>query len=254
MASAAATLMCTLTAGGATPAVDLVPSVGTTPMTLMRLARAIAPARAVRAYAYSGIDDGTAPHRTIEAIAEANLAELRAAAPRGPYLIGGHCLGGTVAHAMAAALEARGEQVAMLVVIDAIAPLPLDHVDDRPAVDSPATAAMAAQIRAISESLSARAVEYQAHVDPEMGQRIKTVVRLHLDASARYRAPALRAPIRVLRTAAYDDAVVQEWDRYSADVSRHTVPGDTVSTLRPPYVEATARVLGRELASASRAP
>jgi thioesterase domain-containing protein len=232
--------MCSLRSG-ATPALDLVPSVGTTPMSLLRLARALAPARAVRAYAYRGVDDDLAPHATIAAIAAANLAELRAAAPRGPYLLGGHCLGGTVAHAMAAALEADGERVAALVVIDAVGPWPLD-AGPTPARDP--------RVGALVDALTARTRELGPQLDPATARRVDATVRVHLAASRDYRAPPLRAPIHVLRTAETDDAVLANWDRHARVVVRHAIPGDALSTLRPPHVEATGRTLGALLARA----
>ena len=241
-----ARVMCPLRSGAAGPALDLVPSVGTTPMSLMRLARALTPARAVRGYAYLGLEDDTAPHDTIEAMAEANLAELCAATPHGPYLVAGHCLGGTVAHAMAAALEARGERVAAVVVIEAIAPLPLDY-----AGHSPAQLERARKVRA---ALAARVSDVSPHLEPGVARRIEAVVRLHLDACVRYRASPLQAPIAVLRTAACGDDIVGEWHRYSSQVVQETVPGDALSMLRPPHVEATARTLGRVLADALEAP
>jgi thioesterase domain-containing protein len=249
--SAAAPLMCTLAARGALPALDLVPSLGTTPLSLVRLARAIAPARVVRSYAYRGIDDDGPPDATIEAIAQANVAELRAAAPHGPYLIAGHCLGGAVAFAMAAALEARGERVAALVVIDAMPPISADHHDAVPIPDTPAAGAMVAQFAQVLQALGARTIETATQLDDDVARRLRDVLRLHLRAGVDYRARPLRAPLHVLRTADGDDAVEGEWARYSPSLARHTVPGDTMSMLRPPHVEAVGRILGGVLQDAA---
>ncbi|PYC72368.1 hypothetical protein C7C46_25720 [Streptomyces tateyamensis] len=59
---------------------------------------------------------------TVERLARAYLAELTTVRPHGPYLLGGHSFGGTVAFEMARQLRMRGEQVAQLLLIDALPP------------------------------------------------------------------------------------------------------------------------------------
>jgi non-ribosomal peptide synthetase component F len=56
---------------------------------------------------------------SIEEMAAAHLAALRTVRPKGPYVIGGFCLGGLVAYELAQQIEASGESVEMLLVIDA---------------------------------------------------------------------------------------------------------------------------------------
>jgi thioesterase domain-containing protein len=51
-------------------------------------------------------------------MAAAHLAALRAVRPKGPYIIGGFCIGGLVAYELAQQIEASGESVEMLLVID----------------------------------------------------------------------------------------------------------------------------------------
>lgn len=59
--------------------------------------------------------------RTFEAMSSAYIETLQRLQPRGPYFLGGLCNGGHVAFEMARALEARGQQVALLVIIRATA-------------------------------------------------------------------------------------------------------------------------------------
>lgn len=58
---------------------------------------------------------------SIEEMAAAHLAALRAVRPKGPYVIGGFCVGGVVAYELAQQIEASGESVEMLLIIDATA-------------------------------------------------------------------------------------------------------------------------------------
>ena len=55
---------------------------------------------------------------SIEEMAGAHLAALRTVRPKGPYVIGGFCIGGLVAYELAQQIEASGESVEMLLVID----------------------------------------------------------------------------------------------------------------------------------------
>ncbi|HTK06076.1 MAG TPA: amino acid adenylation domain-containing protein, partial [Ktedonobacteraceae bacterium] len=60
------------------------------------------------------------PHVTVEEMATAYLYELQAVQPEGPYLLGGYSLGGLVAFEMAVQLQARGYEVALLVLLDTV--------------------------------------------------------------------------------------------------------------------------------------
>jgi thioesterase domain-containing protein len=65
-----------------------------------------------------GLGGGEAPHERIEEMAAAYIEEMRAVQPRGPYAIGGSSSGGVIAYEMAQQLLARGERVAVLVLLD----------------------------------------------------------------------------------------------------------------------------------------
>ncbi len=59
---------------------------------------------------------------TVEALAANCIAELRNVQPEGPYILGGHCFGGAVAFEMAQQLQAQGQAVASVILIDAYRP------------------------------------------------------------------------------------------------------------------------------------
>lgn len=65
-----------------------------------------------------GLDGKRMPHRRVEDMAAHYIGEMRAAQPKGPYHIGGRCLGAYVAFEMANQLRAAGEEVALLAVLD----------------------------------------------------------------------------------------------------------------------------------------
>ncbi len=63
--------------------------------------------------------DGTSPiHHSIEAMAAHYIAEMKSVQPLGPYRIGGHCSGTWVAFEMARQLEASGDQLDVVLLVD----------------------------------------------------------------------------------------------------------------------------------------
>jgi thioesterase domain-containing protein len=81
-----------------------------------RLARALGSGVALHALTSHG-PYGPAPVTGIPAMAAFHIETLRTVQPRGPYLLGGFCLGGIVAFEMARQLEAQGERVTRVVMI-----------------------------------------------------------------------------------------------------------------------------------------
>lgn len=55
---------------------------------------------------------------SIEEMAAEHLAALRATRPKGPYVIGGFCVGGLIAYELAQQIKASGDVVEMLLLID----------------------------------------------------------------------------------------------------------------------------------------
>ncbi|WP_375498297.1 amino acid adenylation domain-containing protein [uncultured Nostoc sp.] len=69
-----------------------------------------------------GLDRKQAPFTRIEDMAAHYLKEIRTIQPQGPYLLGGWCIGGTVAFEMARQLEIQGEKVELLALFDCYPP------------------------------------------------------------------------------------------------------------------------------------
>ena len=57
-------------------------------------------------------------YRSVQEMAEEFVAELRAVQPKGPYLLGGHCVGGIAAAEVAQLLMQQGEEVRLMAFID----------------------------------------------------------------------------------------------------------------------------------------
>jgi len=74
-------------------------------------------------YAFRACDPEKIPdYDTIEKMAGHYVADLRRFQPQGPYQIGGYCFGGTVAFEMARQLEAQGQTVRLLALMNSWPP------------------------------------------------------------------------------------------------------------------------------------
>jgi amino acid adenylation domain-containing protein len=81
------------------------------------LARGLGEERPVYVLQQHGLNGREIP-LSIAAMAEEHVRTLRAVQPHGPYLLGGHCNGASVAFEMARCLEAEGADVAAVVMIE----------------------------------------------------------------------------------------------------------------------------------------
>lgn len=75
-----------------------------------------------------GLDGSTAPLASIEALAHYEVEQIRRYQPMGPYLIAGHCAGGTLAFEVAQQLIAGGQQVDLLALIGSPFPTSFGHL------------------------------------------------------------------------------------------------------------------------------
>jgi non-ribosomal peptide synthetase component F/thioesterase domain-containing protein len=69
---------------------------------------------------FPGLDGERPLLARIEDMATLYVQEIRAIQPRGPYYLGGYCLGGTIALEMAQQLTRKGEEVALLALFDTL--------------------------------------------------------------------------------------------------------------------------------------
>ena len=78
-----------------------------------------------------GIEPGTEPVSDFMEMASIYIEQIRSIQPRGPYILGGFSAGGAIAFEMAQQLTGRGEDVALLMLFDSLAPhifKPMDEI------------------------------------------------------------------------------------------------------------------------------
>jgi amino acid adenylation domain-containing protein len=103
---------------GAKPPLFLVHGAGGNVLLYGALAKRLEPDYPLYGLQSRGLDGQSKPLQTIEEMAVHYLQEIRTVQSSGPYLLGGYCLGGTVAYEMAQRLIAQGESVALVAMFD----------------------------------------------------------------------------------------------------------------------------------------
>jgi len=119
--SAAKSLVTVQRGRGRTP-LFIVHGAGGNVLNFRDLARAMSETQPVYGLQAAGVDGVTPVHETIEAMAEAYIAEIRTLQTHNPYLLAGYSGGGIVAFEMARRLSMLGERIGLLAFIDTIHP------------------------------------------------------------------------------------------------------------------------------------
>jgi aspartate racemase len=110
-------------ASGSKPALFCIHGAGANVLIYRPLANHLDSDHPVYALQALGLDGVTRPLTRVEEMAAHYLKEIRAVQPKGPYYLVGGSFGGLVAFEMAHQLQAAGEQVAMLALLDTYSPL-----------------------------------------------------------------------------------------------------------------------------------
>jgi glutamate-1-semialdehyde aminotransferase/thioesterase domain-containing protein/acyl carrier protein len=103
---------------GSKPPLFLVHGAGGNVLLYRSLGEHLAPDFPLYGLQSKGLDGESQPLHSIEEMAACYLRELRTVQPRGPYYLGGYCLGGTVAYEMAQILRREGEEVPLVAMLD----------------------------------------------------------------------------------------------------------------------------------------
>lgn len=112
----------TLQAAGSKPPLFFVHPIGGNILCYVELARAAGTARPFHALQAPGLNGECAPFTRVEDLAAHYLRAVRSVQPQGPYCIGGWSFGGVVAFEMARQLQADGDEVDRLALLDSRAP------------------------------------------------------------------------------------------------------------------------------------
>ena len=103
---------------GSRPPLYCVHAVGGHVLFYRDLARHLGPDQPLYALQARGLDGKQAPSRRVEEMAACYVKEIRKLQRTGPYSLGGYSLGGTVAFEMARQLQAAGQRVSLVALLD----------------------------------------------------------------------------------------------------------------------------------------
>ena len=257
-------------AGGDRPPLICVAGAGCFALAFLPLARRLGGGLPVFGLQPHGLEYRAVPDWTIAAAARRYVRAVRTVQPHGPYQLVGYSGGGVIAFEMARRLEAAGEEVAFLGLLDAVAPrrgagrAPAPVAAVVPAVvpaavpgETRAALGLRGRVRRVKRRAGLGARVLTTGVVPRSGaaqcalfyDQLRVVLR-------RYRPSGTWAGsaviVRAGRTVAAGRDDAAWFDYLLGPAETHDVDGDHISFLHDPYVEAVAASLSPHLLGAVR--
>jgi amino acid adenylation domain-containing protein len=250
---------------GARPPLFFVHGAAGTVFPFFDLARELGPDRPFYALQAPGVEEGAEPSSTVQDLAAHYLEEIRAVQPEGPFHLGGWSLGGVVAFEMAQQLQAGGQQVGLLALVDSRVPRKpaksprdpeiglLDSFARNLGLPVPDPAKAARELRRLGSDERLRRLLEEACragiVPPDLEldslRRLFAVFRSGLGALATYEARPYPGPVLLIRSEVTNGRnATLGWGRIAgAGVEVHQVAGDHFTMLRRPHVTAIAGLI-----------
>ena len=204
-----------------------------------------------------GLDGVTKPLRSVPAMAKRYVSELREVQPSGPYQLVGFCFGGVVALEMAGLLEAAGEEVGLVAVIDG--GLPLDATQAKSTVARAVTvyrrrgamgALRTAQARMTKSRRVGVAWDGDLGGEGEVGNGktvYSSIAKACRRAFRKYEPKPVSAPILLIRSSWDQGGEGRDWhlgwDEYTPSFELAEVDGKHKGIFEMPAVESLAAII-----------
>lgn len=210
-----------------------------------------------------------APAEPIETLAARYVAAVRQVQPHGPYLLAGWSMGGGIAWAMAARLQAAGEQVDLLAMIDTQPPAalaePIGHADALAAFAHSSALALGTdyappeptpwrdlaledQYAAVADHLVSIGLIRPDERDLVIPRARMFVAMTTAASTWRPAGQLYRGPVElfIAEETGEPEWFAAGWRQYcDGEVRVGSVPGNHFTVLRPPNVEHVAAAIGR---------
>jgi thioesterase domain-containing protein len=245
------------------PPVFLLPGIGGDPIVMRDLALRLAPRRVYSVWPH-GFLHRALPDQSIAAIARRFVAALTEREPDGPLVLGGFSFGSYVTYEMARQLRAAGRDVALLVIFDTRLGAAADDDDRvevrleryaqrlREAATDPSAGPRLARVRRLGRMLL-DSVAYRVDravlvttvgvVRRPHSEQGRAFVAHHARVLGRYRPKGYGGRVLVVLGESRGDGDPDlGWGRaVTGPVDSVSVPGNHMTVLRAPQVEAVAR-------------
>ncbi len=214
-----------------------------------------------------GFEPGESFHQNVGEMAMAYVEAVRALQEKGPYRLAGYSDGGVVAFDMARKLRAAGEEVELLVLIDAAFPDPEALEGDETAALEGFGGDLGLDANAVAHVVKARNMTFEQRLDrlfaegrragffgEDDAERLRRLHRLyrHLsEAKDRYVPRLYYGALTLVRPNSQRGRsdLAAGWMELVRRLEVCLVPGDHFSMLREPFVEELAARLQRRLAA-----
>jgi thioesterase domain-containing protein/acyl carrier protein len=210
-----------------------------------------------------GLDEEQKPYARIEDMAAHYIAAIQSVQPQGPYHLAGWCFGGLVAFEMAQQLQARGEQVSFLGLLDASTGLNVLFEEYQELDDAAFLVKLVAEevslsldhIRQLEPDEQLLYVIEQARqlnlIPPDLelaqARRLVQMLKSHIYAGKIYIPQPYRGRVTLFRAseeAADSEDLTLGWQELATEgVDLHWVPGNHLTMVREPHVQVLARQL-----------
>ncbi len=221
-----------------------------------KLAHALGSDQPVFGLQAMGVEMGQQPLASFEKMADCYIEAIQKVQPTGPYYLGGWSLGGWIAYAMACRLEAKGQQVAFLGIIDQSVPFRKMSIFEQvpPSIRLANNAIRdvwpyVRDYRALEEKIDDQAPKSTRAI---VGQ-VSRVLLQHIRASLAYSPLTYSGPLTIFRTTEQAKQHGQDlgWGRLlQSSMTTIDIPGEHMTLLRDPHVSSVAAILKEQLALA----
>jgi amino acid adenylation domain-containing protein len=219
------------------------------------------PLYGIQAYLDRDIEAGRVD--PVEEAAADCLAALLEVQPDGPYIIGGHSIGGQIAYEIATRLVEAGKEVRLLVLLDPAAPHTLRRPGRllarareltgtgseprRPDLHRAAFAALTRRVRSVAGANGHDATVDEGENDGLWTRNLEAVER-------EYQPRAYSGRVMLYTTsdgARYTGHATLGWDKYvTGPLEMRRVPGDHVSMLYQPHIDVLASAIDADVRAA----
>ena len=240
--------------GGARPPFFYVSPFLITALSFSALGRHLGPDQPFYVIQPQGMEHDCPVHTSVEEMAAHYITEMREAQPTGPYWLGGHCAGCAVAFEMTRQLQASGEEVAVLVLVDG------DPPGITPSEKPHGPTSMARRIwwywrdgRLIEAVRWKLSVGVERIIVRRFGQardrrRIAELRATHARAHAAYTGGTARGDALVVRSAEVARDRAKDWQSewaklFTGRLHASVVPGTHAGLSRDPSAAAIARTI-----------
>jgi thioesterase domain-containing protein/acyl carrier protein len=242
-------------AEGAKPPFFCVHPGGGNVLCYLQLAKQIGADRPFFGLQCPGVDGILPPLAEAEQMARLYVEAIRQVQPRGPYALGGWSVGGVFAYEMAQQLRAAGEQVRLLAMLDsgvlyACALMTAIFPKGETGILDVVRMASAEQVREFRRrSAPARLIPDDA--DDELALRLFRLFATNMRAVLEYQARSYAGPLELFQAA---ESLVKprfeprhELARLCDHVTVHFVPGNHLTLIHEPHVQALGKLLRERL-------